>query len=215
MTKSGVVSPAAPMFDVRLSRRRSGRDDANRWRETAVSTASKILVVAGMINLLIGALSGIPMGLVRQGGAPVVPKYLTMVHLGGLMHGPLLLGIAFALTISTVSPWIATAAALTLAIASGLLVIKDTLNWQQGSRTSSPRSHSGCGSAWCSDRSTPSVSASRPSACSAGSEPAARAAARRCATPRARARSARRVCRCRARGPHRSRGPRVTRHRSR
>ena len=97
-----------------------------------MSTASKVLVVAGMINLLIGALSGIPMGLVRRRGAPVVPKYLTMVHLGGLMHGPILLGIAFALTISTLSPWIATAAALTLAFASGLLVIKDTLNWRQG-----------------------------------------------------------------------------------
>jgi hypothetical protein len=97
-----------------------------------VSTASKILVVAGMVNLVIGALSGIPMALVRQRGEPAVPKYLTMVHLGGLMHGPLLLGIAFAITISTVSPWVATAAALTLAFASGLLVIKDTINWQQG-----------------------------------------------------------------------------------
>jgi hypothetical protein len=99
-----------------------------------VSTASKILIVVGMINLLIGALSGIPMGLIRQRGAPEVPKYLTMVHLGGLMHGPLLLGIAFALTISTLSPWIATTAALVLAIASALLVIKDTVNWQQGIR---------------------------------------------------------------------------------
>jgi hypothetical protein len=72
------------------------------------------------------------MGLVRGRGAPEVPKYLTMVHLGGLMHGPLLLGIAFALTISSMSPWVATAAALTLAFASGLLVIKDTINWQQG-----------------------------------------------------------------------------------
>ena len=97
-----------------------------------MSTASRVLIVAGMINLLIGALSGIPMGLARQRGAPVVPKYLTMVHLGGLMHGPLLLGIAFALTISTASPWLATTAAWILAVASALLVIKDTLNWQQG-----------------------------------------------------------------------------------
>ena len=97
-----------------------------------MSTAGKILVVAGMVNLMIGALSGIPMGLIHGRGAPAVPKYLTMVHLGGLMHGPLLLGIAFAMTISTVSPWLATAAAATLAFASGLLVIKDTLNWQQG-----------------------------------------------------------------------------------
>jgi hypothetical protein len=97
-----------------------------------MSTASKILMVTGMLNLVIGALSGIPMALVRQGGATEVPKYLTLVHIGGLMHGPLLLGVAFALSISTLSPWVATTAALTLAIASGLLVLKDTINWQQG-----------------------------------------------------------------------------------
>jgi hypothetical protein len=96
-----------------------------------MSTASKVLIVAGMLNLLVGALSGIPMALERQRGAAVVPKYLTMVHLGGLMHGPLLLGIAFAMTISTLTPWVATSAALILAIASGLLVLKDTINWQQ------------------------------------------------------------------------------------
>ncbi len=97
-----------------------------------MSTATKILIVAGMINLLVGGLSGIPMGLLRQRGAPVVPKYLTMVHLGGIMHGPILLGVGFALTISTLTPWIDTAAAVTLAAASGLLIVKDTLNWRQG-----------------------------------------------------------------------------------
>jgi hypothetical protein len=96
-----------------------------------VPTATKILIVAGMLNLLVGALSGIPMGLLRQAGAPEVPKYLTMVHLGGLMHGPILLGVGFALSISTLSPWVATAAAVILSAASALLVIKDTLNWRQ------------------------------------------------------------------------------------
>jgi hypothetical protein len=96
-----------------------------------VSTATEVLIVAGMLNLLVGALSGIPMGLARQAGAPEVPKYLTMVHLGGLMHGPILLGVGFALTISTLSAWLATAAAIVLSAASGLLVIKDTLNWRQ------------------------------------------------------------------------------------
>jgi hypothetical protein len=96
-----------------------------------VSTATKILIVAGMLNLLVGALSGIPMGLLRQAGAPAVPKYLTMVHLGGLMHGPILLGVGFALTISTLSPWVATSAAIILSAASALLIIKDTLNWRQ------------------------------------------------------------------------------------
>ena len=99
-----------------------------------MSTASKILIAAGMVNLLVGGLSGIPMGLVRQRGAPEVPKYLTMVHLGGIMHGPILLGVGFALTISTLTPWIDTAAAVTLAVASALLIIKDTINWRQGVR---------------------------------------------------------------------------------
>ena len=97
-----------------------------------MSTASKILVVAGMFNLLVGAFAGIPMALERQKGAAAVPKYLTMVHLGGLMHGPILLGVGFALTISTLSSWIATAAAIILAGASLLLIIKDTINWRQG-----------------------------------------------------------------------------------
>jgi hypothetical protein len=97
-----------------------------------MSTAAKILVVAGMFNLLVGAFSGIPMAMQRQGGADVVPKYLTMVHLGGLMHGPILLGVGFALTISTLSSWIATTAAIILAAASVLLLAKDTINWRQG-----------------------------------------------------------------------------------
>jgi hypothetical protein len=95
-------------------------------------TAGKILLVAGMANLLVGGLSGIPMGLLRQKGAEVVPKYLTMVHVGGLMQGPILISIAVAQSISTLSPWIDTTAAAILAFASLLLVAKDTLNWRQG-----------------------------------------------------------------------------------
>jgi hypothetical protein len=96
------------------------------------STATEILLVAGMANLVVGALSGIPMAKVRQDGAAVVPKYLTMLHMAGLMHGPILIAVGFALTTSTLSAWINTAAAVILATASALLLIKDTLNWRQG-----------------------------------------------------------------------------------
>jgi hypothetical protein len=95
-------------------------------------TATKVLLVAGMANLIVAALSGIPMATVRQSGATVVPKYLTMVHMAGLMNGPILIAIGFALTISTLTAWINTAAAVILATASALLVLKDTLNWRQG-----------------------------------------------------------------------------------
>ena len=95
-------------------------------------TATKVLLVAGTANLLVGALSGIPMGMQRQKGVATVPKYLTMVHLGGLMQGPLLISVAFAMTISELSSWVDTTAAVTLAAASVLLIAKDTLNWMQG-----------------------------------------------------------------------------------
>ena len=85
-----------------------------------------------MLNLLVGALSGIPMGLARQGGADAPPRYLTMVHLGGLMQGPALIAVGFALSISDLSAWINTTAAGLLAFGSGMLVVKDTLNWRQG-----------------------------------------------------------------------------------
>ena len=95
-------------------------------------TATKILLVAGMANLIVGALSGIPMATVRQAGATVVPKYLTMLHMAGLMNGPILIAVGVALTISTLSAWINTAAAVMLATASALLLFKDMLNWRQG-----------------------------------------------------------------------------------
>lgn len=95
-------------------------------------TASTILIVAGMLNLLVGALSGIPMALERQAGATAVPKYLTMLHMAGLMHGPILISVGVALSMSTLTPWIDTAGAATLAFASLLLLLKDTLNWRQG-----------------------------------------------------------------------------------
>jgi hypothetical protein len=55
-----------------------------------------------------------------------------MLHLAGLMQGPILIAIAFAMTISTLSSWFDTTAAVIQALASALLILKDTLNWRQG-----------------------------------------------------------------------------------
>ena len=123
-----------------------------------VGTATEILLVAGMANLVVGVVSGIPMGVIRQGGAEVVPKYLTMVHLAGLMQGPILIAVGFTLTISTVSPWIDTTTAIVLAVASALLIAKDTLNWRQGVPTSSHNRRPGCASDNCSAPSSSSAS---------------------------------------------------------
>ena len=97
-----------------------------------MDTGTKILLIGGMVNLLAGAVSGIPMGLVRMQGADAAPKYLTMVHLGGLMQGPMLIALGFALTTSTLTSWINTLAAILLVVASALLLVKDFLNWRQG-----------------------------------------------------------------------------------
>lgn len=100
------------------------------------STATEILVVAGLLNLWVGVVSGIPMGLIRQkgGGPEAVPKYLTMVHLGGLMNGPILIAVGFALLLSEESAWVDTSIAALLAFASALLIVKDTVNWRQNVR---------------------------------------------------------------------------------
>ena len=67
-----------------------------------------------------------------KAGELVVPKYLTMVHMAGLVHGPILIAVGFALTTSTMTAWLNTTAAVMLATASALLLVKDTLNWRQG-----------------------------------------------------------------------------------
>ncbi len=95
-------------------------------------TSTNIFVVAGMLNLLVGGLSGVPMARGRQSGASSVPKYLTALHMAGLMNGPILISIGFALTISTPSPWVNTASAIVLTFSSLLLICKDWLNWTHG-----------------------------------------------------------------------------------
>ncbi len=90
--------------------------------------ASRILIIGGLVHLVWGLMTGIPMGTLRMNGKEV-PRYLTLSHMGGLMQGPLLLGLVFAVHLSKLAPLWETVAASSVAVASTLLVIKDTLNW--------------------------------------------------------------------------------------
>jgi hypothetical protein len=92
--------------------------------------AGKILVIGGVANLLVGAISGIPMGLLRQRGA-AVPRYLTLVHMGGLMQGPILLTCPVVLAMSKLSPSLNMVCAALLVACSLMLLLKDALNWRQ------------------------------------------------------------------------------------
>ena len=135
-----------------------------------MTTATKILLVAGMLNLVVGAVSGIPMGLQRRRGATSVPKYLTMVHLAGLMQGPSLVAVGLAISISELPAWVDTSAAALLAVGSALLLLKDTLNWRRGVIDEFAERSPGLPSATCSRRCTFWASRLRRCRFSAGSE---------------------------------------------
>jgi hypothetical protein len=101
-------------------------------RIDTLSAAEKILVIGGVMNVLYGVLTGFPMALLRSRGAGAVSKYLTFAHLGPLMQGPILLGMAVAVRMSTFDGLVETWGAWLLVAGSVLLALKDTLNWLFG-----------------------------------------------------------------------------------
>jgi hypothetical protein len=96
-----------------------------------MTTAEKVLVLGGVINLLYGFVTGFILAVIRQ-KAPVAPKYLMFAHTGPLMQGAMLLGLVFAVQMSNLAAGTETTGA---ALLSGgvllLLAIKDTVNWWQ------------------------------------------------------------------------------------
>ena len=96
-----------------------------------MDTASKVLILGGVLNLLYGLLTGLPAGLIRQ-KQPTYSKYLRFVHVGSLMWGPLLISLSLALNLSPLAAGVETLAAGLMVAASILLGTKDTLNWRMG-----------------------------------------------------------------------------------
>ena len=90
--------------------------------------AAKILIVGGVLNLAYGFVTGFLIARIRM-GSPTVPKYLMLAHTGPFMQGAMLLGLNFALIMSTLSDDIEQIAAFLLVLGSALLALKDTLNW--------------------------------------------------------------------------------------
>lgn len=91
--------------------------------------AARILIVGGIFNLVWGYVTGVFLSSVRTKAA-VASKYLTLAHVGPLMWGPILLGLAVAVPLSRTG--LETLAAWLLVAASAVLDVKDTLNWLQG-----------------------------------------------------------------------------------
>lgn len=98
-----------------------------------MTAAEKVLVVGGVLTLGYGVLLGFPMIALRsREGTPPTPRYLTVVHVGSVMQGGVLLGLVWAARMSSLSQgWNTTAA--WLAVVSGIFIAaKDTVNWLTG-----------------------------------------------------------------------------------
>lgn len=93
-----------------------------------MGTASKTLVVAGLLNLAYGFLLGLPLSMARM-KSPQAPRYLVLAHLGPIMSAPILLSLVVAVGFSDLSAGVESVAAWLLAFGSACLVIGDTMNW--------------------------------------------------------------------------------------
>ncbi len=98
-----------------------------------METAAKILILAGVLNIAYGLLTGIPAGIIRQKN-PTYSKYLRFVHIGALMWGPMLISLALAIQLSTLDEGLELLAVWFMVGSSVLLNAKDTLNWLQGTQ---------------------------------------------------------------------------------
>ena len=96
-----------------------------------METASRLLILGGVLNIAFGLVNGIPIALQRQ-TRPDYSKYLRLIHVGALMWGPILISLAVALTLSPLDAGLETVAAALMVTASLLLNAKDTINWRMG-----------------------------------------------------------------------------------
>lgn len=93
-----------------------------------METAAKILVLAGVLSIAYGLLTGIPAAVIRQKN-PSYRKYLRLVHIGALMWGPILISLALAIELSTLNENFELLAVWFMVGSSILLNAKDTINW--------------------------------------------------------------------------------------
>jgi len=96
-----------------------------------METAAKVLIVGGVLNLAYGVVTGLVLTSTRS-RSPEAPRYLTLAHIGPLMQGPMLLGLAVATGLSSLAEGLETLAAWLLVAGSAGIAAGDTLNWLGG-----------------------------------------------------------------------------------
>ena len=96
-----------------------------------METAAKVLIVGGVLNLAYGVVTGLVLTSTRS-RSPEAPRYLTLAHIGPLMQGPMLLGLAVATGLSSLAGGVETLSAWLLVAGSAGIAAGDTLNWLGG-----------------------------------------------------------------------------------
>ena len=91
--------------------------------------AVKVLMLGGVLNILWGLLTGIPISMIRL-NQPEYSKYLRLAHLGPLIWGPILLGLAYVIQQVALSKGLELTAAWLMVAGAVLLDAKDIINWR-------------------------------------------------------------------------------------
>ena len=96
-----------------------------------MDAASKILIVAGMLQLIYGWVTGIFFAAERQQKTHA-HRYLVMTHTGSFLQAAILLGLVFAVRLSSLGETTEAIAVVLLAVFSFCIADKDTINWATG-----------------------------------------------------------------------------------
>jgi hypothetical protein len=96
-----------------------------------MDTATKILIIGGLICLNYAAINGWFITAIRFKSA-TYPEALRQAHIGTIMQGSMLLGLVFAVALSDLSDGIETLAAILLVAGAFLIAAKNTYNWRMG-----------------------------------------------------------------------------------
>ena len=91
----------------------------------------KILILTGVLNLAYGSLTGFAYAFARM-KAEFPSRYLQAAHIGPLMQGAMILGLVFAFQLASLSETTALVGAISFAVSSGFIALKDTVDWLQG-----------------------------------------------------------------------------------
>ncbi len=99
-----------------------------------MDTATKVLIVGGVLNLAFGLLVGALLAGLRLRNPAAEHRHLLTAHQAGLQQGLMLLGLTWAVALSPLAAGPETLAAGLLAASSAFLDLAAVVNWALGVR---------------------------------------------------------------------------------